>query len=191
MLRTRERREAKSLPYDGDTKPDAYTINLRHSLSQPVRAASSLREGAKGTSCLRADAIRPTEPISKISEKKRKKMKYIKQFLIILAISCAGELLARWIPAPIPASIYGIVLLFIGLVTGAVPYDSVKETGHFLIDIMPIMFVPAAAGLLDSWQLIASSWIEYGLLIVVTTVAVMGVAGRVTQRIAERGKIHA
>ena len=49
----------------------------------------------------------------------------------------------------------------------------------------------AAAGLLDSWQLIASSWIEYGLLIVVTTVAVMGVAGRVTQRIAERGKIHA
>ena len=118
-------------------------------------------------------------------------MKYIKQFLIILAISCAGELLARWIPAPIPASIYGIVLLFIGLVTRAVPYDSVKETGHFLIDIMPIMFVPAAAGLLDSWQLIASSWIEYGLLIVVTTVAVMGVAGRVTQRIAERGKIHA
>ena len=118
-------------------------------------------------------------------------MKYIKQFLIILAISCAGELLARWIPAPIPASIYGIVLLFIGLVTGAVPYDSVKETGHFLIDIMPIMFVPAAAGLLDSWQLIASSWIEYGLLIVVTTVAVMGVAGRVTQRIAERRKIHA
>ena len=118
-------------------------------------------------------------------------MKYIKQFLIILAISCAGELPARWIPAPIPASIYGIVLLFIGLVTGAVPYDSVKETGHFLIDIMPIMFVPAAAGLLDSWQLIASSWIEYGLLIVVTTVAVMGVAGRVTQRIAERGKIHA
>ena len=118
-------------------------------------------------------------------------MKYIKQFLIILAISCAGELLARWIPAPIPVSIYGIVLLFIGLVTGVVPYESVKETGHFLIDIMPIMFVPAAAGLLDSWQLIASSWIEYGLLIIVTTVAVMGVAGRVTQRIAERGKIHA
>ena len=112
-------------------------------------------------------------------------MKYLKQFFIIVAISCLGELLARWIPAPIPASIYGIVLLFVGLVTGIVP---VKETGHFLIDIMPVMFVPAAAGLLDSWQLIAASWVEYGLLIIVTTVAVMGVAGRVTQRIAEGGK---
>ena len=115
-------------------------------------------------------------------------MKYLKQFYIIVAISCLGELLARWIPAPIPASIYGIVLLFVGLVTGIVPYASVKETGHFLIDIMPVMFVPAAAGLLDSWQLIAASWVEYGLLIIVTTVAVMGVAGRVTQRIAEGGK---
>ena len=118
-------------------------------------------------------------------------MKYIKQFLIILAISCMGELLARWIPAPIPASIYGIVLLFVGLVTKIVPYESVKETGHFLIDIMPVMFVPAAAGLLDSWQLLAASWVEYGLLTIVTTVVVMGVAGRVTQRIAERGKVHA
>ena len=161
----------------------------------------------KGRFVLRADSIRPycggraadgstsSSPLQSVYKNFRKeakeKMKYIKQFLIILAISCAGELLARWIPAPIPASIYGIVLLFIGLVTGVVPYDSVNETGHFLIDIMPIMFVPAAAGLLDSWQLIASSWIEYGLLIVVTTVAVMGVAGRVTQRIAERGKIHA
>lgn len=115
-------------------------------------------------------------------------MKYLKQFFIIVAISCLGELLARWIPAPIPASIYGIVLLFVGLVTGIVPYASVKEAGHFLIDIMPVMFVPAAAGLLDSWQLIAASWVEYGLLIIVTTVAVMGVAGRVTQRIAEGGK---
>lgn len=124
-------------------------------------------------------------------EAKEKRMKYIKQFLIILAISCMGELLARWIPAPIPASIYGIVLLFVGLVTKIVPYESVKETGHFLIDIMPVMFVPAAAGLLDSWQLLAASWVEYGLLTIVTTVVVMGVAGRVTQRIAERGKVHA
>ena len=115
-------------------------------------------------------------------------MKYLKQFLIILAISCLGELLALWIPAPIPGSIYGIVLLFLGLVTKVIPLDAVKDTGHFLVEIMPVMFIPAAAGVIDSWELIASSWLEYGLLTVVSTVAVMGVAGRVTQLFTGKGE---
>ena len=115
-------------------------------------------------------------------------MKYLKQFLIILAISCLGELLALWIPAPIPGSIYGIVLLFLGLVTKLIPLDAVKDTGHFLVEIMPVMFIPAAAGVLESWELIASSWLQYGLLTIVTTVAVMGVAGRVTQLFTGKGE---
>ena len=115
-------------------------------------------------------------------------MKYLKQFSIILAISCLGELLACWIPAPIPGSIYGIVLLFLGLVTKAIPIHAVKETGHFLVEIMPVMFIPAAAGVLESWELIASSWLQYGLLTIVTTVAVMGVAGRVTQLFTGKGE---
>ena len=115
-------------------------------------------------------------------------MKYLKQFSIILAISCLGELLSLWIPAPVPGSIYGIVLLFLGLVTKLIPLDAVKDTGHFLVEIMPVMFIPAAAGVLNSWELIASSWLEYGLLTVVTTVAVMGIAGRVTQLFTGKGE---
>lgn len=118
-------------------------------------------------------------------------MKYLKQFSIILAISCLGELLSLWIPAPIPGSIYGIVLLFLGLLTKLIPLDAVKDTGHFLVEIMPVMFIPAAAGVLNSWELIASSWLQYGLLAVVTTVAVMGVAGRVTQLFTGKGEQEA
>ena len=62
-------------------------------------------------------------------------MKYLLQFFVILLFSCIGELLNYFIPLPIPASIYGIVLLFIGLVTGIVPYKAVKETGHFLVEL--------------------------------------------------------
>ena len=115
-------------------------------------------------------------------------MKYLKQLFIILAISCLGELLALWIPAPIPGSIYGIALLFLGLVTKLIPLDAVKETGHFLVEIMPVMFLPAAAGVLESWELLAASWLQYGLLTIVTTVAVMGVAGRVTQLFTGKGE---
>ena len=114
-------------------------------------------------------------------------MKYIKQFLIILAISFAGEILSFLIPFPIPASIYGIVILFVGLVTKLIPYESVKETGHFLVEIMPVMFIPAAVGLLESWGIIKESWFVYILLTLVTTIGVMGVAGRVTQYVAKKG----
>lgn len=114
-------------------------------------------------------------------------MKYVKQFLIILAISCLGELLSWWIPLPIPASIYGIILLFAGLVTKIVPYESVRDTGHFLLEIMPVMFIPPAAALVESWGLVADSWLQYLVLIVVTTVVVMAAAGRVTQFFVRKG----
>lgn len=70
-------------------------------------------------------------------------MKYIRQFLIILAISFIGELLKYVLPLPIPASIYGMAILFVCLMTGWIKLEAVKETGKFLIEIMPLMFIPA------------------------------------------------
>lgn len=75
------------------------------------------------------------------------KVKYLKQFLIILGITFIGEILKMFLPMPIPASIYGMVIMFVGLMTGIIKYESVKETGKFLIEIMPIMFIPAGVGL--------------------------------------------
>ena len=75
-------------------------------------------------------------------------MKYIRQFLWILLFSFAGELLKYVIPLPVPASIYGLLLLLLALVTGILRLESVKETSKFLIEIMPLMFIPAAVGLL-------------------------------------------
>lgn len=70
-------------------------------------------------------------------------MKYLIQFLIILAISFAGEVLHIVLPLPVPASIYGMVLLFVLLLTGALKVNQVKDVGKFLIEIMPVMFIPA------------------------------------------------
>ena len=42
------------------------------------------------------------------------KMKYIHQFLIIMAISFIGELLSL-LPLPVPASVYGLFILLIYL----------------------------------------------------------------------------
>ena len=115
-------------------------------------------------------------------------MKWIKQFGIILAVSFSGELLGNWIPLPILASIYGIILLFLCLKLHLIPFDAVHETGDFLIEIMPLMFIPAAVGLLESWDIIRPSWIQYILITVSTTFIVMVAAGLVTQAVIRRTK---
>ena len=117
-------------------------------------------------------------------------MKYIRQFGIILLISLVGELLHQWLPLPIPASIYGIILLFLCLEWKVISLASVKEASSFLIEIMPVMFIPAAAGLMDSWMVIKTSWVSYGAITVISTVVVMAVSGRVVQAVMkmEKGK---
>ena len=73
-------------------------------------------------------------------------MKYVRQFWIILLISAMGEALHVLIPLPVPASVYGLVLMLLCLVTGILKTSQVKEAAFFLIEIMPVMFIPAAAG---------------------------------------------
>ena len=115
-------------------------------------------------------------------------MKYLKQFLIIIAISFAGEVLHYFIPLPVPASIYGMVLLFAGLCTGLIPLSAVKETGDFLVATMQIMFIPATVGLIDSWDILKDRWPVYLIITFVTTMAVLLAVGKVVQLGLARSK---
>ena len=117
-------------------------------------------------------------------------MKYLNQLLIILIVSCIGELLNFFIPLPIPGSIYGMILLFILLCCGVIKISQIKETGDFLIDIMPILFVPSAVGITSQLDQLKSIWIQIIIITIVTTFLVMGITGLVTQAVIrmKRGK---
>ena len=115
-------------------------------------------------------------------------MKYIKQFGIILGITFLGEVLKYILPFQLPASIYGLILMFVALIVGVIKVDQVKDAAELLIEIMPIMFIPAGVGLLDSWQALKSICIPVIFITVVSTVVVMAVSGRVTQFILRLGK---
>ena len=107
-------------------------------------------------------------------------MKYIKQFSIIMLVTCIGEILKYYISLPIPASIYGLVLMLILLVTHVVRLEHVKETANFLIEIMPMMFIPAAVGILVSWGLLRPILVPVLSITVISTLLVMVVTGKVT-----------
>ncbi len=108
-------------------------------------------------------------------------MKYVIQFLIILGFSFFGEVLRAVLPLPIPASIYGIVLLFLALEARLVKVRHVQEVSGWLIAVMPLMFVPAAVGLIPAWDVVKSSLLQYVIITILSTFCVMAVAGWVTQ----------
>ena len=115
-------------------------------------------------------------------------MKYVKQFGIILGITWIGEGLKNYLPLPIPGSIYGLLLLFLLLEFRIIKLEQVKETGTFLVQIMPIMFIPVSVGLVNSVEELRGMLIPVLIAIVPITLLVMGVAGKFTDYMLEGRK---
>ena len=105
-------------------------------------------------------------------------VKYIFQFV-----------LAAVLPLPIPASVYGLLLLAAALKFGVLKLDQVRETGLFLTGIFPLLFVPAAAGVMELGSQLMNLLLPAVLAIVPITALVMAVTGMVAQKCAG-GKEH-
>ena len=113
-------------------------------------------------------------------------MKFVFQFARIMGFCLVGELLHRVLPLPIPASIYGLVLLAAALLTGIVKLEQVKQTGDFLSGLFPLLFIPTVAGVMEVWDLIEGNLSPFLIALVPVTWAVMAAAGKVTQTIMDR-----
>ena len=114
-------------------------------------------------------------------------MKYLTQFLIIMGFTLAGEALQRLIPLPIPASVYGLLLLFAALCCKLVKLEQVKDTGAFLTSILPILFVSPAVGIVEDWALIREDLLAILILLIGSTVLTFGIAGRTAQAFLKKG----
>lgn len=115
-------------------------------------------------------------------------MKYLSQFAIILLLSLLGEVIHCLLPLPVPASVYGLVLLFAALMLGWIKLHQVEKAADLLIELMPMFFVPPGVSLITSWADISGLIVPFVITVTVSTVAVMAVTGRVTQAIMRRGR---
>jgi holin-like protein len=113
-------------------------------------------------------------------------VKWLKQFLIILIISFVSEMMKSVIPLPVPASVYGIAILWIALETKRIPQEAVKDVSRDLIKWMPLMFIPSAAGLLDSWNILRPVWPAFLATCVISACLVMIASGRITQAVLRK-----
>lgn len=108
-------------------------------------------------------------------------MKFLSQIALILLFSFLGELCHQLIPVPIPASIYGMVLLFLALALKIIPVRAVKDAGSFLTSLLPVLFVAPIVSLLDYWDVVKGDLLPIVIIVLASTVVVFAVAGLVTQ----------
>lgn len=108
-------------------------------------------------------------------------MKYLSQFLIILGFTLAGEALQRIVPLPIPASVYGLVLLFCALCLRLIKLEQVKQAGTFLTSILSLLFVSPTVNIVDNWGLIRDDLLPILLLLSASTALTFGISGRLAQ----------
>lgn len=113
-------------------------------------------------------------------------MKYIHQFLIIITISFIGELLSLLLPFPIPASVYGLIIMLICLFTGIVKLKQIEEVADWLILIMPLLFVPSAVSLINVADTLMKDILVISIITLVSTIVVMVVTSKIAQAIIER-----
>ena len=113
-------------------------------------------------------------------------MKYIKQLLWILLFSALGELLQAVIPLPIPAAIYGLVLLLIALCTGLLKAEAIADTAHFIIAAMPLLFVAPAVSILGYWDILSPNLVSILLVMILSTVIVFAVSGLMTKWLSRK-----
>ena len=113
-------------------------------------------------------------------------MKFMKQLSVIMAVSFVAELCEYLIPIPVAASVYGLVLMLVCLITRIIPLDKVEGAADFLLEIMPILFVPSTVSIMTNFEEMKQMLVPLCVISVVSTILIMGVTGRVSQWIIRR-----
>lgn len=110
-------------------------------------------------------------------------MKYLKEVAIIFGITMAGEILNILIPLPVPAGVYGLFILLGLLCSKTVRLSDVAATGNLLLDLMPLMFIPAAVGLIEKFEELKAILVPFIVITVLSTFLVMTITGKAAEAV--------
>lgn len=113
-------------------------------------------------------------------------MKYLHEAVIIAAITFVAEIIKFLLPLPVPASIYGLILLFLLLKSGVLKLEQIEHVGGLLLELMPLLLVPASVSFLTVLDMIQGMLLPVLIMGFVGTVVVMIVTGMISQALVRR-----
>ena len=115
-------------------------------------------------------------------------MKILRQAAIIAAVCAVAELIRYLVPLPIPASVYGLILMLLALLTGLIHPEQIETAADFLIAILPLLFVAPTVALVARLERLASLVVPILLLGIAGTALVIGLSGRAAQAVGRHEK---
>jgi holin-like protein len=118
-------------------------------------------------------------------------MKIIKQVGIIFAVCWLSQVIASVLPFAFPASVIGMLFLFICLLTGLLKIEHIQEKSDFLLENMAFFFVPAGVSIMNYFEILKSSVVQLVIICVVSTVITFAVtvySVKWTMRLLDRGR---
>lgn len=113
-------------------------------------------------------------------------VKYILQFAIIAGVCFAGELMHTLLPLPVPASIYGLLLLFSLLMLKVIKVEQIREISAFFLAVMPVLFLSPSVSLMTSFPLLKGKVLPLFAAAAVSTVITMLCTALVSQAVIRR-----
>lgn len=102
-------------------------------------------------------------------------MKIIRQIGIIFTVCWLSILVEKVLPFAFPASVIGMILLFICLLTGVLKIEHIQEKADFLLENMAFFFVPAGVSIINYFDVLENTWIQLVVICVISTVVTFAV----------------
>lgn len=118
-------------------------------------------------------------------------MKLFIQIAIIFSICWVSLVIEALLPIAFPASVIGMILLLILLLTGVLRVDHIREKSDFLLSNMAFFFIPAGVSVINYFDVLASNLLPLVAVCVVSTVLTFGVtawAVTLTRKLVNRRK---
>ncbi|MDU5649431.1 MAG: CidA/LrgA family protein, partial [Haemophilus parainfluenzae] len=77
-----------------------------------------------------------------------------RSLIILYIMLLLGNLISHYIPVGIPGSIWGLLLLFLGLTTHVIHLEWIYFGSSLLIRYMAVLFVPVSVGIIKYYDLL-------------------------------------
>lgn len=118
-------------------------------------------------------------------------MKIIRQIGILFTVCWISQLVEAWLPFSFPASVIGMILLFLCLLTGFLKIEHIQEKSDFLLENMAFFFIPAGVSIINYFDVLRSTAVQLVIICVISTVVTFAVTAYTvifTKRFLERRK---
>jgi holin-like protein len=103
------------------------------------------------------------------------------QLLFLIAIYQVSNYIVSLLGIPVPASVLGMIFLYILLSNEIVKLRYIEMAASFLLKHLSLFFIPIAVGLMDYGGLIQASGVQLIVMIAVSSMIGLFVTGGLTQ----------